>query len=479
MGFARKTQRTKIVCTLGPATSAFEMIRALAVEGVDCFRINLSHGTREEHAEMVSKIRQASREAGRDVPILLDLRGAKIRTTESEPDPFELRSGSEVTLAGGSAPSTERRICVLPAGALKNLREGDRVLIDDGKIELAVLSKGPGEWKCRVDVGGPVKGRRGVTLPGVSTDHLPGLTEKDLSDIEFGVRQGVDFFALSFVRSAADVVAAKREIARLGAEIPIIAKLEKPEAVARLDAILEEAYGVMVARGDLGVEAPLEKVPVYQKQIIASARRARKPVITATQMLESMIERPVPTRAEVSDVANAVFDGTDAVMLSGETSMGKYPLEAVRRMALVAEEAERALFEAPCERTFSAERRTFPDALGAAASVAAESVEARCIVIFTASGYSAALVSGYRPCVPMYAFTPDESVAKRLAIRWGVEPRLIRPPPASVEEFVRRAETTLIEDGLLASGDAYAVVAGVPLEEKANTNLLQLRRAGA
>lgn len=474
----RKTQRTKIVCTLGPATSSPEAIRALLLEGADGFRINLSHGSAEEHARTIARVRAASLELGRDVPVLLDLRGAKIRTTESHPDPFELRAGEETTLAGGAEPSSSLRIHVLPANALEHLRAGDRVLVDDGKIALVVVAAGRGEWRCRVEAGGSVASRRGVTLVGVATDQLPGLTEKDLSDIAFGVREGADLFALSFVRSAKDVAAAKRAIAKLGREIPIVAKIEKPEAVADLEAILAESWGVMVARGDLGVEAPLEKVPVYQKRIIGLARCHRRPVITATQMLESMTEKPTPTRAEVSDVANAVFDGTDAVMLSGETSIGKYPIEAVRRMAAVLEEAERALFEAPRERTFEASERNFPDALGAAATVAAESIGAKCVLVYTASGYSAGLISGYRPAVPIHAFSPDEAVVRRLGILWGVEARLLAPPPASVEDLVRRSERALLEEGLLSPGDPYAVVAGVPLEETANTNLLQLRRAG-
>ncbi|MBN2489484.1 MAG: pyruvate kinase, partial [Planctomycetes bacterium] len=332
----RRSLRTKIVCTLGPATSAPDRIRALILEGVDCFRINLSHGTEEEHAETIARVRAASREAGRPVPVLLDLRGAKIRTTESRPSPFELRTGAAVALAGGEKPSTEQRLHITPAIALENLEVGHRILIDDGKIELVVTHRRPAEWGCRVVTGGSVNDRRGVTLLEVPTPQLPGLTDKDVSDIAFGVRHGADLFALSFVRSAADVVAARKQIARCGAETPIIAKIEKPEAITELDRILEESYGVMVARGDLGVEAPLEKVPVYQKRIIARARKRCKPVITATQMLESMTDRPVPTRAEVSDVANAVFDGTDAVMLSAETSIGKYPLEAVRMMARAA-----------------------------------------------------------------------------------------------------------------------------------------------
>lgn len=475
---SRRPQRTKIICTLGPATSSPEAVRALLLEGADGFRVNLSHGTQEEHAQAIARVRTASLEVGRNVPVLLDLRGAKIRTTESDPDPFEIRAGDETALAGGAEPSTATRIHVLPPNALENLREGDRVLVDDGKIALAVVAAGRGEWRCRVEVGGSVASRRGVTLVGVATDQLPGLTEKDLSDIAFGVRAGADLFALSFVRSARDVAAAKREVAKLGRDVPIIAKIEKPEAVAALEEILAESWGVMVARGDLGVEAPIEKVPVYQKRIIALARRSRKPVITATQMLESMTERPTPTRAEVSDVANAVFDGTDAVMLSGETSIGKYPFEAVRRMAAVLEEAERALFESPRERTFSASERNFPDALGAAATVAAESIGAKCILVYTASGYSASLVSGYRPAVPIYAFSPDEAVVRRLGVAWGVEARLLVPAPASVEDLVRRSERVLLEEGLLSPGDPYAAVAGVPLEERANTNLLQLRRVG-
>jgi pyruvate kinase len=331
-------------------------------------------------------------------------------------------------------------------------------------------------WRCEVEAGGVVKDRKGVNLPDTPTRELPALTQKDIADIEWGVRQGADLFALSFVRSANDVATAKRVIAGMGADIPVIAKLEKPEVLADLDRILEESFGVMVARGDLGVEAPPEKVPVMQKKIIAEARRLMKPVITATQMLESMIERPVPTRAEASDVANAVFDGTDAVMLSGETSVGKYPVETVRMMARIIAEAEAEMVKQRKPRTLSTKKVTFANAVGAAASAAAESVRAKCIIIYTHSGYSATLVSGSRPTMPIYTFGADDRVLRRLGLIWGIETRKLLRTPSSVEELIQSCEKALLTERLVEPNDAAVIVAGMPFHQSGNTNVLKMHR---
>jgi pyruvate kinase len=453
-------------------------MRDLILAGADVFRINLSHGTRESHEETIRRARQVSRELKCNVGILLDLRGAKIRTTKSEPNPFRLEAGREVELTGGDGTSTSDRLYITPAIALQNLLPGHKILIDDGKIELSVLERNEPVWRCRIEVGGPVTDRRGVTLMDVPTHQLPGLTDKDRSDIEFGVRIGVDVFALSFVRSAEDVREARKEISKAGGDIPIIAKLEKPEAMEHLDPILEECYGIMVARGDLGVEAPLEKVPLFQKRIISTARRLRKPVITATQMLETMTEKPVPTRAEVSDVANAVFDGTDAVMLSGETSIGKYPVLAVNMMARTVAMAETNLLQNGTARTFTTAETTYADAVSAAACVAAESVDASCIFVYTASGYTASLVSGHRPRMPVYAFSTHEPVVRRLALCWGVEAAHLEKPPESLRQLFRECEEKLVAEGRVKHGDTMAFVAGVPFQEKGNTNLLLIHKVG-
>lgn len=471
-----KPHRTKIVCTLGPATSTIEVVRAMMEAGADVFRINLSHGAYSAHAESISLVRRAARELNHNAAVLLDLQGVKFRTTVCKDGPFELVVGTEIRITGGDNPSHEGLIQIAPAAALAKLRSGDRVLIDDGKICLQARGKSNGHWICEVLAGGLVNDRKGINLPDTPTRDLPALTEKDIADIEWGVQHGADLFALSFVRSASDVVSAKRAIAGLGADTPVIAKLEKPEVLAELDKILTESFGVMVARGDLGVEAPPEKVPVMQKRIIAEARKHMKPVITATQMLESMIDRPVPTRAEASDVANAVFDGTDAVMLSGETSVGKYPVETVRMMARIIAEAEAEMLKQRKPRTLSTKKVTFATAVGGAASFAAESVRAKCIICYTHSGYSAALVSGYRPSVPVYTFGVNENILRRLGLMWGVETKKLTRVPTTVEEFIEWTEKALLAEKLVEPNDAIVIVSGMPFNKAGNTNFLKMHR---
>lgn len=471
-----KHHRTKIVCTLGPAASTLEIVRSMIEAGADVFRINLSHGAYEAHAEQIALVRKAARELNHNAAILLDLQGVKFRTTPCKDGPFELVTGAEVEITGGEEPSSVARISIAPAAALQNLRAGDRVLIDDGKVCLRALKRSQGSWICEVEAGGVVKDRKGINLPDTPTRELPALTDKDIADIEWGVKQNTDLFALSFVRSATDVISVNRVIAGLGADIPVIAKLEKPEALSDLDAILKESFGVMVARGDLGVEAPPEKVPLYQKKIIAEARKHMKPVITATQMLESMIERPVPTRAEASDVANAVFDGTDAVMLSGETSVGKYPVETVRMMARIVAEAESEMLKQRKPRTLSTKKVTFATAVGGAACVAAESVRAKCIIIYTHSGYSATLVSGYRPGVPVYTFGSNDQILRRLGLIWGIETKRLVRTPGSVEELIEWSEKALLAEKLVEPNDAVVVVSGMPFHKSGNTNFLKMHR---
>jgi pyruvate kinase len=473
---SQKPHRTKIVCTLGPATSTIETVRAMIEAGADIFRINLSHGAYETHAAGIALVRRAAKELNHNAAVLLDLQGVKFRTTVCRGGPFEIATGSEIEIQGGDEPSDAQRIHIAPAAALQNLRREERILIDDGKICLRALRKDRDAWRCQVEAGGTVKDKKGVNLPDTLTRELPALTEKDIADIEWGVSQGADLFALSFVRSPNDVVAAKRVIAGLGADTPIIAKIEKPEALDELEVILQESYGIMVARGDLGVEAPPEKVPVLQKKLIAEARKLMKPVITATQMLESMIERPVPTRAEASDVANAVFDGTDAVMLSGETSVGKYPVEAVRMMGRIVAEAEAEMLKTRKARTLSTKKVTFANAVGSAACVAAESVRARCIIVYTHSGYSGTLVAGARPVMPVYAFGPNEQVLRRLGLVWGVETRRLLRTPASVEELIKCCEVALLLEKRVQPNDAVVIIAGMPFDQTGNTNFLKMHR---
>jgi pyruvate kinase len=468
-----------MVCTLGPATQSPKVLAELIRAGADVFRLNFSHGTLDTHAQSVALVRQAARRAGRQVAILLDLQGVKVRTTPCRSGPIELATGARLEIAGGTRPSDSRRIRISPAVALGGLRPGHRILFDDGRILLRALRRaGRGAWTCAVEAGGVLGDRKGVNLPDSPMRALPSLTPKDLKDIAWGVRQGVDLFALSFVRAARDVAAARKAIARLGSDIPVIAKIEKPEALADLPRILEESYGVMVARGDLGVEMPPEEVPVIQKRIIAEARRLRKPVITATQMLESMVQNVTPTRAEASDVANAVFDGTDAVMLSGETSIGKHPVEAARMMARILEAAEAAILSGRPRRSLAAKKSPPASAIAEAACVAAEAVRARCIIVYTHGGYSAAVVAGCRPAVPLFAFGENDRILRRLAVVWGTETRQLDATPASVQDLIARSERQLIREGSTRRGDAAAIVAGIPFEETGNTNFLKLHRIG-
>jgi pyruvate kinase len=471
--------RTKIICTLGPATRSPDDLRAMIEAGADVFRINFSHGTREAHAEHLAAARKAAGDLQRNVAVLLDLQGVKVRTTVCDPGPFDLATGTEVEIAGGEEPSTPARIRIAPPAALRGVRAGDRILLDDGKIQLRALRRSAGVWIASVEAGDRLSDRKGVNLPDSPTTDLPALTSKDVADIQWGVEQDVDLFALSFVRSARDVARAKKVVADLGSDIPVIAKLEKPEALLELGEILEASFGVMVARGDLGVEMPPEKVPVIQKRIIAEARRLRKPVITATQMLESMIESPVPTRAEASDVANAVFDGSDAVMLSGETSVGKFPVETVRMMARIVREAEAAMLKDAKARALSAKRTTFANAVGEAACVAAEAVGAKCIIVFTRAGYAATLVAGCRPRMPIYTFGHDARILRRLALVWGMETRLLEPPPVTLEDFLKACEPVLLRDRLVEPADPAVIVAGVPFQAAGgHTNILKLHQIG-
>jgi len=473
---AIKSHRTKIVCTLGPATSSLEIVRSMIEAGADVFRINLSHGGYEAHLESILLVRKAARSLNHNAAVLLDLQGVKFRITVCKDGPFELATGSEVEITGGEEPSHAGRLQIAPAAALQNLRAGDRVLIDDGKVCLRARSKSGRVWTCEVESGGTVKDRKGINLPDTPTRDLPALTEKDIADIEWGVKHGADLFALSFVRSAEDVNSANKVIAGLGADIPVIAKLEKPEVFDDLESVLKQSFGVMVARGDLGVEVPPERVPVMQKKIIAEARRQMKPVITATQMLESMIERPIPTHAEASDVANAVFDGTDAVMLSGETSIGKYPVETVRMMARIIASAEDEMLKSRKPRTLSTKKVTFTTAVGGAACFAAESVGAKCIITYTHTGYSASLVSGYRPGVPVYAFGSNEITLRRLGLIWGIETKRLVRTPSTVEDLIEWSEKALLAERLVEPNDSVVIVSGMPFHKAGNTNFLKLHR---
>ena len=472
-------RRTKIVATLGPASSSEERLLALMEAGADVFRLNFSHGDHAAKAELIRHIRALSSQRRQAVAILGDLQGPKIRAGRFAGGSLMLTPGATVTITTRDVLGCGDLIPTTYAGLPGDVRPGDQILLDDGLLELQVLGIDGSEVRARVVVGGELRDRKGINLPGVAVS-VPALTEKDLEDMHFCVREKVDYLALSFVRQADDVLALKNELLRLESKIQVIAKIEKPQAVAAFDEILEVADGIMVARGDLGVEMNPEKVPLIQKRIIRQCNAAGKPVITATQMLESMIDNPRPTRAETSDVANAILDGTDAVMLSAETASGKYPVEAVQLMVRVAADVEadpalkeKVFYPIPEVRGY----RRLSEAIGQAACRVAENVDARAILAFTQTGTSAALVSKYRPPVPIYAVTPSQSARRRLALYAGV--RSIRTAiEGDTEAQIRTVEEAVLAAGVLQKGDVVVITMGSPVSAPGTTNLLKVHRLG-
>ena len=466
-------KRAKIVCTLGPASQTEEILTRMIEVGLDVVRLNFSHGTHKEHAETVQLVRAVSGKVGRPVAIIQDLQGPKIRVGVLD-SVLKLAEGDEIVLASGSAKSGA--VPTTYEDLARDLSVGDRLLLDDGKIELRVSKVAAGDVYAAVVVGGDLSSHKGINLPGVHVSAAT-FTQKDREDLRFGVENDVDFVAMSFVRAPADIGLVKREARNWGAEIPVIAKLERPEAVEALDEILEVADGVMVARGDLGVEMAPERVPVIQKRIIASANAAGVLVITATQMLESMTQNPRPTRAEASDVANAIYDGTDAVMLSGETAIGQYPVETVQMMSRIISEAEAGVRATRTTTRRSSATGSFPDAIGHAATMAAEDVGARAIVAFTQSGATARLISKRRPATPIVAFTPDARISRQLSLCWGTESRLIEHAEGT-DEMIRVVESRLLEEGRVSVGENLVILSGAPVTARAETNLLKLHRVG-
>ena len=488
-------RRTKIVCTLGPASESEERIEALVRAGMNVARINFSHGTRDEHAATIQRVRAVAARLDVPIAILQDLQGPKMRTGGlADGHAVALRTGQDFTLTTrpieGSAEAVATTYDQLPA----DVHPGDRILLSDGAIELRVERVAGPDVVTRVVHGGVLAEHQGINLPGVAVSS-PALTAKDRADLAFGVAQGVDFIALSFVRRPEDVLAAKAAVAQAQAEggtanaknakngegreeaIPIIAKIEKPEALDQLDAILAVSDGVMVARGDLGVEMPLERVPLEQKRIIARANALGLPVITATQMLESMIHSPRPTRAEASDVANAIFDGTDAVMLSGETAIGEYPVEATAVMARIAETTDADLAEHSAGRPVIP-CRSLEEAVAAAARTLAEQAQVAAIVVLTRTGISARLMSKERPAAPIIAFCARESVYRRLALWWGVLPHH-GWLTGSIEDRIAWADEQLRAEGLVRDGDEVVVMGGIiPPGGTPRPNFVKLQRVG-
>jgi pyruvate kinase len=483
-------RKAKIVCTIGPASSSPDVLERLIAAGMNVARLNFSHGTLESHARVIRSIREAASRQGAPVAILQDLQGPRLRIGQVPEGGVRLEAGQRVRLLGGPAAFDPRsgvrdhgtsvasgstvELPVTYAALARDVRPGARILLDDGLIELKAERVTVDTVDCTVVTGGLVTPHKGLNLPGTAIS-APTLTEKDRADLQFGVAQQVEYIALSFVRGPGDIAAARQAVAERGGEIPLIAKIERPEAVAQLEALLDEADGVMIARGDLGVEMGPEVVPILQKRIIRAANRRRKLVITATQMLESMTERPHPTRAEASDVANAVFDGADAVMLSAETASGRYPVEAVRVMDRIVRTAE---YEAESGVVSLAEPVppagvSFPEAMCAAASSAAAATRADAVVVFTESGATARLMSKQRPPAPVVAFTPSELVRRRMALYWGVVP-LAMPRIEHTEARVQEIERRLKEEGLAKSGQRLVILSGTVAGQRGGTNVMKL-----
>ncbi|MEK9172901.1 MAG: pyruvate kinase [Nitrospirota bacterium] len=462
-------RRAKIVGTIGPASESPAILGKLIAAGLDVARLNFSHGSHEQHARTIAAIRSAAASAGRPIAILQDLQGPRIRIGNIA-EPVSVESGQTLTLTtdsqagGGAIPVTYGS---LPA----DVKPGDRILIDDGLIELAVEEAGRQAIRCRVVTGGTIRPHKGMNLPGVAVS-APAFGEKDRADLSFGLSHGVDYVGLSFVRGPEDVMAARAWMKKYDAEAAIIAKIERPEAVERLDAIVAVADGVMIARGDLAVETSPEAVPLIQKRIIRLCNERRVIVITATQMLESMTASPRPTRAEASDVANAVLDGTDAVMLSGETASGRYPVEAVETMARIVAAAEQGLEQAPIPAQ-APSPAPFPAAVCAAGARAARETGAKVVVAFTESGTTARLLSKERPPVPIVAYTPHDAVRRLMALYWGVLPRAMRTIP-NTDELIRELERSLREEKLAGSGDRIVILLGAPAGTRGGTNLMKL-----
>jgi pyruvate kinase len=465
-------RRAKIICTIGPACSTEAAMRDLLRLGMDIARLNFSHGTHEDHAHNIQRLRRAAEREGRTVCILQDLQGPKIRTGPLEHhEPVLLKTGSLVTITPQNVPGTATRISTTFPDLARELTPAARILLSDGLIELRVSGVRGKDVLCEVINGGTLGEHKGINLPGIALS-IPALTAKDRKDLEFGLSHGVDAVALSFVRTAADVSMVKQIIAACGSDVPVIAKLEKPQAIDHLEEILEAADGVMVARGDLGVEMAPEKVPVIQKHVIRRASAWRKPVITATQMLESMIENPRPTRAEASDVANAVFDGTDAVMLSAETASGQYPRESVSIMSRIVVEAESNSNDFQFRRRREHRGLSVAETICESIAHSAEDLPMGAIAVFTETGNTARMISKYRPQAAIYAFTHMEPVVHRMNLYWGVHPVRCRQA-RSAEQMVTMAEQDLVRRGLIKPGDVLGVVAGTR-QASGSTNLMRL-----
>jgi pyruvate kinase len=466
-------RRAKIVCTLGPATNSYERVRALVYAGMDVARLNFSHGTHEDHAAQYQWVRQASDESGRGVGVLIDLQGPKIRLGTFADGPVIWATGETVTITTEDVAGSHDLVSTTYAGLAGDVSAGDRVLVDDGKVGLKVVGVDGPRVRLQVTEGGPVSNNKGLSLPNIGV-NVPALSDKDESDLRFAMGLRADLVALSFVRSAEDIRRVHEIMDEFDVRLPVLAKIEKPQAVENLDAIVAAFDGLMVARGDLGVELPLERVPLVQKRAIQAAREHAKPVIVATQMLDSMITNSRPTRAEASDVANAVLDGADAVMLSGETSIGSYPVETVATMARIIVAAEERLSLVP---KVAPQPTRIAEAIAAAAATVGGQVGAKALVAFTQSGSTAKLLAEHRSPIPLLAFTPIPEVRSQLSLVWGVETFLV-PTVEHTDEMVRQVDHAMLSLGRMREGEYVTIVAGSPPGTPGSTNALRVWRLG-
>ena len=467
-------RKTKIVCTLGPASSDYETIKAMVEAGMDVVRLNFSHGDRSTHLDYIRTVRQVAAQLNHPIAILQDLQGPKIRVGEME-EGVILKPGEKTTITMEDVIGTAERFSSTYKGLAQDLKIGDPILLDDGLLKLRVDDVNATDIECTVVYGGLLKSHKGINLS-LSSISTPALTDKDKEDLEFGLSQDVDYIALSFVREAADLQQVKDWVKRSGKLTQVIAKVERHEAVEAMESIVAAADAVMVARGDLGVEMLLEQVPAIQKSLIDTCHSYQKPVITATQMLESMIQNPRPTRAEVSDVANAILDGTDALMLSGETSVGRYPVEAVRTMARIAETTEARLASSP-NYINSLQEHTISNAVGYSACQLAQNIKAKAIICFTEHGFTARILSKYRQSIPVIAVTPTEEIQRRLTLYWGVQSLRLQEV-YSTDAMIVLAEQAAVEHGFVAKADVVVMIAGLPLAITGVTNLIKAHRIG-
>ncbi|HBI03594.1 MAG TPA: pyruvate kinase [Paenibacillaceae bacterium] len=470
-------RKTKIVCTIGPASESVEILKQLIEEGMNVARLNFSHGNHEEHRARINAIRQAASEAGKSVAILLDTKGPEIRTGDLEVDSVELKDGEVLILTTELIPGNEKRVSITYPSLVNDVKPGNTILIDDGLIGLTVEEIQGQNIICRIHNGGTLKSKKGVNVPGVEI-NLPGITEKDAKDIEFGIENGVDFIAASFVRKGSDVLEIRRILEDHGADIQIISKIENQEGVDNINEIIGASDGIMVARGDLGVEIQTEEIPIIQKSIIRKCNKAGKPVITATQMLDSMMRNPRPTRAEVTDVANAILDGTDAIMLSGETAAGKYPIEAVKTMYSIAARTEASLDYKQLLQIKSLGRDiSTTNAISRATCTTAQDLGASAIVTATSSGFTARAVSKFRPKAPIIAATTSKQVMRQLSLVWGVYP-VLSLKSNSTDEVIDLSIHSALESGFIKQGDLIVITAGIPVGVSGTTNLIKVHTVG-